>query len=119
MNIEVTTASKTGQKLSETANAIFVITQEDIRNSGANNVLDLLRMVPGLDVAQINASNWAISSMRGDRSLPTTRKVSRAISNGRWAYRRRRPLPGLNPACMPIHGPSRRRSSRPTRSCPA
>jgi iron complex outermembrane recepter protein len=62
MNIEVTTASKTEQKLSETANAIFVITQEDIRNSGANNVPDLLRMVPGLDVAQINASNWAISA---------------------------------------------------------
>ena len=62
MNIEVTSASKTGQRLSETANAIFVITQEDIRNSGATNVPDLLRMVPGLDVAQINASNWAISA---------------------------------------------------------
>ena len=62
MNIEVTSVSKTGQKLSETANAIFVITQEDIRNSGATNVPDLLRMVPGLDVAQINASNWAISA---------------------------------------------------------
>jgi iron complex outermembrane recepter protein len=62
MNMEVTSASKTGQKLSETANAIFVITQEDIRNSGATNVPDLLRMVPGIDVAQINASSWAISA---------------------------------------------------------
>jgi iron complex outermembrane recepter protein len=62
MNIEVTSVSKTEQKLSETASAIFVITQEDIRNSGASNVPDLLRMVPGLDVARINSSTWAISA---------------------------------------------------------
>jgi iron complex outermembrane recepter protein len=67
MNIEVTSVSKTEQKLSQTASAIFVITQEDIRNSGATNVPDLLRMVPGLDVARINASTWAISA-RGQNS---------------------------------------------------
>jgi iron complex outermembrane receptor protein len=39
-----------------------VITQEDIRRSGATNIPDLLRMVPGLDVAQINANAWAISA---------------------------------------------------------
>ncbi|HEY2647261.1 MAG TPA: TonB-dependent receptor, partial [Candidatus Acidoferrales bacterium] len=42
--------------------AIFVITQEDISRSGATNIPDLLRMVPGLDVSQINANSWAISS---------------------------------------------------------
>jgi iron complex outermembrane receptor protein len=62
MNIEVTSVSKKEQKLSRTAAAIFVITQEDIRRSGATNVPDLLRMVPGLDVAQVNGSTWAISS---------------------------------------------------------
>jgi iron complex outermembrane recepter protein len=62
MNMEVTSASKKEQKLSSVAAAIFVITQEDIRNSGATNIPDLLRMVPGLDVAQINANTWAISS---------------------------------------------------------
>jgi iron complex outermembrane receptor protein len=62
MNIEVTSVSKKEQKLSRTAAAIFVITQEDIRRSGANNIPDLLRMVPGLDVAQVNGSTWAISS---------------------------------------------------------
>jgi iron complex outermembrane receptor protein len=44
------------------AAAIFVITQEDIRSSSALNIPDLLRMVPGLDVARINANTWAISS---------------------------------------------------------
>src|SRR3984893_507252 len=62
MNIEVTSVSKKEQKLSRTAAAIFVITQEDIRRSGATNIPDLLRIVPGLDVAQVNSSTWAISS---------------------------------------------------------
>jgi iron complex outermembrane receptor protein len=62
MNVEVTSVSKKGQKISQVAAAIFVITQEDIRRSGATNIPDLLRMVPGLDVAQINANTWAISA---------------------------------------------------------
>jgi iron complex outermembrane recepter protein len=62
MNMEVTSASKKEQKLSSVPAAMFVITREDIRNSGANNIPDLLRMVPGLDVAQINASTWAVSA---------------------------------------------------------
>jgi iron complex outermembrane receptor protein len=62
MNIRVTSVSKTEQKLSQTAAAIFVITAEDIRRSGATNIPDLLRMVPGMDVAQINGSTWAISA---------------------------------------------------------
>src|SRR6201999_2739793 len=62
MKVEVTSVSKKEQALSRTAAAVFVITQEDIERSGATNIPDLLRMVPGLDVAQINASTWAISS---------------------------------------------------------
>src|SRR5579864_7458029 len=62
MNIRVTSVSKRGQNTSQVAAAVFVITQEDIRRSGATNIPDLLRMVPGLDVAQINGSTWAISA---------------------------------------------------------
>jgi iron complex outermembrane recepter protein len=62
MNIKVTSVSKTEQTLSRTASAVFVITAEDIRRSGASNIPDLLRMVPGMDVAQINANTWAISA---------------------------------------------------------
>ena len=62
MNIEVTSVSKTEQKLSRTASAVFVISQEDIRRSGATNIPDLLRMVPGVDVAQIDANTWAVSA---------------------------------------------------------
>jgi iron complex outermembrane receptor protein len=60
--IEVTSVSKKEQKLNDTAAAVYVITQQDIRNSTATTVPDLLRMVPGLDVAQLNGSRWAISA---------------------------------------------------------
>src|ERR1017187_7333601 len=62
MNIEVTSVSKKEQTTSQAAAAVFVISREDIRRSGALNIPDLLRMVPGLDVAQIDASKWAISA---------------------------------------------------------
>ena len=62
MNIEVTSVSKTEQTLSRTASAVFVISPEDIRRSGATNIPDLLRMVPGMDVSQINGNTWAVSA---------------------------------------------------------
>jgi len=62
MNTKVTSVSKKEQSLSRTAAAIFVISAEDIRRSGATNIPDLLRMVPGVDVAQIDANTWAISA---------------------------------------------------------
>jgi iron complex outermembrane receptor protein len=62
LNVKVTSVSKTEQRLSETASAIYVITQEDIQRSGATNIPDLLRMVPGIDVGQINSNTWAISA---------------------------------------------------------
>ena len=62
MDIQVTSVSKREQRLSDAAAAIFVITPEDIRRSGATNIPDLLRIVPGMDVAQINANTWAVAA---------------------------------------------------------
>lgn len=61
-NIQATSVSKTGQEPSRTDSAIFVIAGEDIRRSGVTSIPDLLRMVPGLNVAQIDANTWAISA---------------------------------------------------------
>src|SRR5580700_6331931 len=61
MNMEVTSASKKEQKLSQVAAAIFVITQEDIRRSGATNIPDVLRIAPGVQVAQLDANIWVIT----------------------------------------------------------
>jgi len=54
--------SRYEQKVSDTAAASFVITQEDIRRSGATTIPEILRMVPGLQVARIDANTWAVSS---------------------------------------------------------
>jgi len=62
MNIEIITASKSPEKLVNTATSIFAITQEDIRRSGAAYLPDLLRMVPGLNVGRIDSNKWAITT---------------------------------------------------------
>lgn len=62
MNLEVTSVSKKAERLSQASAAVFVITQEDIRRSGATSIPELLRMVPGVQVARIDANKWAISA---------------------------------------------------------
>ena len=62
MNIEVTLASRKEEKLFEIAAAVFVLTREDIRRSGATSIPQVLRLVPGMQVGQIDASKWAISA---------------------------------------------------------
>ncbi|HLH06707.1 MAG TPA: TonB-dependent receptor plug domain-containing protein [Terriglobales bacterium] len=62
MNQPVTSVTKHTQKVGDSAAAIFVITQEDIRRSGATSIPDALRMVPGVEVAQIDQNKWAIAS---------------------------------------------------------
>ncbi len=60
--VTVTSVSKKEQKLTDVAAAVTVLSNEDIQRSGATSIPEALRMVPGLDVAQINQSTWAISS---------------------------------------------------------
>jgi iron complex outermembrane receptor protein len=83
MNIEVSSVSKKGQPISRTAAAVYVITQEDIRRSGMTSIPELLRMVPGMDVAQINANNWAVST-RGFNDRVASRLL--VLIDGRSLY---------------------------------
>ncbi|MDP2760331.1 MAG: TonB-dependent receptor [Sideroxyarcus sp.] len=62
MRVEVTSAGRKAQKLEDTATAIYVIDREDIRRSGMTTIPELLRRVPGLQVAQINGNTAAIGS---------------------------------------------------------
>ena len=62
MTLQVTSVSKRTQKVADAAAAIFVITQEDIRRSGATSIPEALRLVPGLEVARIDQNKWAIGS---------------------------------------------------------
>ena len=62
LNMEVSSASRKQEKFFETSAAIFVISREDIRRSGLTSIPELLRMVPGLQVAHIDANKWAITA---------------------------------------------------------
>ena len=83
MDIEVTSVSKKEQTLSKTGAAVFVIGQEDIRRSGASNIPDLLRMVPGVQVAQIASNQWAIT-IRGFNNLYSNKVL--VLIDGRTVY---------------------------------
>lgn len=62
LNIEVTSVSRQAEPLSNAAAAIYVITAEEIRQSGFRSIPQALRDVPGLHVAQIDSQKWAVSS---------------------------------------------------------
>lgn len=83
MNIEVTSVGKKSQKLSDAAAAIYVITQEDIRRSGATSIPEVLRMVPGLQVAQIDSNKWAVAA-RGFNDIFTDKLL--VLIDGRSVY---------------------------------
>ncbi|NOZ68792.1 MAG: TonB-dependent receptor plug domain-containing protein, partial [Deferribacteres bacterium] len=62
MDMKITSVSKKPQKMYDAAAAVFVITQDDIRRSGVTSIPEALRLVPGLEVARIDANKWAITS---------------------------------------------------------
>lgn len=63
LNVEVASVTKSkGMKLSDAPGAISVISEEDIARTGHQSIPELLRLVPGLHVGRITATNWAISA---------------------------------------------------------
>ncbi|MHC4698851.1 MAG: TonB-dependent receptor plug domain-containing protein [Planctomycetota bacterium] len=57
----VVTAARREQKINTVPYAVSIITAEDIRRSGARSIPDALRLVPGVDVADLSAANAAVS----------------------------------------------------------
>src|SRR6185295_11940916 len=55
-----TTVSRAPEPTMRVPAAVYVITQDDIRRSGAISIPEALRLAPGLQVARINAGTWAI-----------------------------------------------------------
>lgn len=62
VNYRLTSMSRKEQRVVDTAAAAYVITGEELRRSGALSIPEALRMVPGLNVAQISRDTWAVSS---------------------------------------------------------
>ncbi|MDE2028899.1 MAG: Plug domain-containing protein, partial [Candidatus Omnitrophica bacterium] len=84
MNIKVYSAAKKPEAIWNTPAAITVITPQDIRRSGATDLPDLLRMVPGIRVEQVNAHSWDIS-IRGFNGSIFANKLL-VLIDGRSVY---------------------------------
>lgn len=83
-NVEVTSVSRTPERLSEAPAAIFVIGREDIRRSGATSLPEVLRLAPNLEVARLNATAYAITA-RGSNSPQSANKLQ-VLIDGRSVY---------------------------------
>lgn len=83
MNVEITSVSKRPEKFTEAASAIQVITQDDIRRSGASSIPEALRLAANLQVAQVNSSQWAISA-RGFNNVLANKLL--VMIDGRTVY---------------------------------
>ena len=64
----ITSVSKRPEVLFEAPAAVAVITNDDIRRSGARSFPEALRLVPGMSVAQADANTWAVSA-RGNNNI--------------------------------------------------
>jgi iron complex outermembrane receptor protein len=83
LNVTVTSVARRSEKLAGSPAAVHVLTQEEIRRSGATSIPQALRLVPGLNVAQVNAHEWAISS-RGFNDIFANKLL--VLIDGRSVY---------------------------------
>ncbi len=83
LDLEVVSVAKVPEKVINTPAAITVITGEDLRRNGVQNIPEALRMVPGMHVYQIDANKWAVSA-RGFASRFANKML--VMIDGRTVY---------------------------------
>jgi len=83
LDVDVVSVAKLPEKIDKTPAAVHVITGEDLRRSGVASIPEALRMVPGMNVYQIDANKWAISD-RGFASRFSNKML--VMIDGRTVY---------------------------------
>ena len=83
-NVEVTSVSRRPEPLNQAPAAVYVITAEDIRRSGAGSLPEVLRLAPNLEVARINGYSYTITA-RGFNSSGSANKLL-VLIDGRSVY---------------------------------
>src|SRR3984893_17435404 len=83
VDMEITSASRRPEKLSETSSAVDVITGEDIGRAGDTNLPDALRLGTEMEVAQLDGHTWAISARGFDNAIANKMQV---LMDGRSLY---------------------------------
>jgi iron complex outermembrane recepter protein len=82
-DVEITSASRRPEPLSQASSAISVITGDEIRRAGVTNLPDALRLGPAMEVAQIDGHTWAISTRGFNSSAANKLQV---LMDGRTLY---------------------------------
>jgi iron complex outermembrane recepter protein len=62
LEIQVALISRTPEKLGNVPAAVYALTAEDLRRAGVRSLPDALRLVPGVQVARVDANKWAITA---------------------------------------------------------
>ena len=79
----VSIASRYEQPISQAPANVYVITDEDIRHSGATDIPTVLRRVPGLDIMQVTGVDFNVSA-RGNNQLTANKML--VMVDGRSIY---------------------------------
>lgn len=82
-NLEVTSVSRRPESLADAPGSIYVITGEQIRRSGVVTIPEALRLAPNLQVARVDAREYAITA-RGFLSGVGNKLL--VLIDGRTAY---------------------------------
>jgi iron complex outermembrane recepter protein len=82
-NVEVTSVSGRAESLMDAAASIYVITRDDIRRSAATSLPEALRLAPNLQVASLNAAQYAISARGFNNAIGNKLLV---LIDGRTVY---------------------------------
>jgi iron complex outermembrane receptor protein len=82
-NLEITSVSRRAERLADAPASVFVITGEDIRRSGATSLPEALRLAPNLEVARVDARQYAISARGFNNTIANKLLV---LIDGRTVY---------------------------------
>ncbi len=82
-NIQVTSVSKEPESVRKTPAAIYVITESDIRRSGATSIPEALRLAPGVEVARVDSDHWSVG-IRGFGGVLASKLL--VLIDGRSVY---------------------------------
>ncbi len=83
LDIEVTSVSRRAEQLATSAAAVYVLSGEEIHQSGARSLPEALKLVPGLHVAQIDGQRWAIAARGFNGNISDKLEV---LIDGRSVY---------------------------------
>ena len=74
-NLPVTGVTRTPQPASQAPASVFIITNDDIRRSGATTLAEALRLAPNLQVARSDASTYGIAARGFNHNSATSNKL--------------------------------------------